>query len=269
MIFWHLKSLTSLIILSPLGLRKLEAVLESGGFASIVFDENEDKKKVEVCEGVFIQKGEIDCLKGLERIKELAERDPMCAGLKKLRDTKDVVTFKAFVHYALRNMIPSNEWVASKSEICVGKICTIYDEAFAVLVLMNNWLEWKAMVGGQDRRRDENSRTLFTNKHVSLGGERNSGSTEGSRRRKKKNMVQIKGWSEEGISVYNKILQYLVSVRNESEYKDIEEELLEIYKDEEGDGTKGGKRKRSDVADEILLKKTKPFDAYSLTFVQM
>ena len=233
--------------------------------------ENDDKEKVEVCEGVFIQKGELDYLKGLERIKELAERDPMCAGLKKLRDTKDVVVLKAFVHYALRNMIPSNEWAASKSEICVGKIFTIYDEAFAVLVLMNNWMEWKAMVGGQDRKRDENSKTLFTNKHIVLsqGGGRTSGSTDDSIRRKKKNLVQIKGWSEEGISVYNEILQYLVSVRNESEYKNIEEELLKIYKDEEANGGKGGKRKRCDVADEILLKNTKPFDAYSLTFVQM
>lgn len=252
------------------GLKKLDAIVDNGGFSALlddVDDENDGKKSFDVS-GVSILKTEIDYLKGLEKIKQLAVEGEMCVGLRQLRDMKDAITLKAFVHYALKHTVPNATWVGSKLEVCIGRIFSICDEAFAVLVLMNNWKEWEEMLSGKDRKRDEESKTLFTNKHITLADGDGGQSMRGGKR-KKKDKLQMKGWSEEGISEYNKIMMYLANVRNEAEYKCVEEQLLNMYKDEDKNSNMG-RRRKCGAADELILsKKTKPLDAYSLTFVQL
>ena len=214
---------------------------------------------------------EIEKLKGLNKIKDIAklEEKEAIKGLRMLREQKNKNVMDAFVTYALKNTVPYQIWVGSKSEICVRKIFSIYDEAFALLVIMNNWKEWEYLIGlGKDIRKDRReSRTLFTNKYIDIVEDGDGRGIRAGINYGKKKKIQIKGWNEDGIEEYNNILRYLSTVRNDVDHIEVEEQLLARYKEE--DKLQLGKRKRACNEVEALTKKVKPFDAYNMPFVQM
>jgi hypothetical protein len=194
-------------------------------------------------------------LRGLKKIRDIATdpEKPRCSGLRYLRKQKDLDILRSFVHYALQHVIPKSIWIGGKSEdFLIGRLFSIHDEALAVLLLMNNWMEWEEQAKGNDRERKKDKvRTIFTNQL--------DGSTS----------VQIKGWSNEGMREFNKIIRYLVTVRNEEDHKEIEQRLMNEYNEVEG--KKERKKRKREIDDEdVLADIIQPLDGYGgLNFVQI
>ena len=84
--------------------------------------------------------------------------------------------------------------MASRLEERTGKLFTIQDEAFAVLLTMNSWNVWEKLASGEKRGRGQHGDTLFTNQKKSINGE----------------TIMVKGWSNDGMKELNKILCYLI-----------------------------------------------------------
>jgi len=150
---------------------------------------------------------------GLKEIRVIGRRANIkdrIAGFKMLRGKKDVDIMNAFVHYILSHLIPHNVWLASRSEERTGKLFTIQDEAFAVLLTMNNWNVWEKLATGEKRGRGQHGDTLFTNQKKSINGE----------------TIMLKGWSNDGMKEFNKILCYLIQVRNSDDTIEMERERL-------------------------------------------
>ena len=78
--------------------------------------------------------------------------------------------------------------------------------------------------------------------------------------------VKIKGWSNEGLKEFNNILRYLITVRNKSDMKNLETELMEEEKEMLVDKTR--KRKRENNDDQMIAEREIPLDAYNINFIQ-
>ena len=172
-------------------------------------------------------------------------------GFRTLRGKEDEDIMNAFVHYFLRHLIPNNVWLASRSEEKAGKLFTLQDEAFAILVSMNSWSVWEKLASGEKRQRGKLGDTLFTNQRKNINGE----------------TVMIKGWSNEGMKEFNNILRYLMNVRNKLETIEIERNIMMRYRDI--DFIRKGKRKRDSNDESILQDREIPLDAYNISFVQV
>ena len=148
-------------------------------------------------------------------------------------------------------MVATSTWNGSKDNVRLSYIFSIHDEAFAILTIMNNWKVWERMAKGEKRPRGNESLTLFTNKKQRY----NSGVE-----------VKIKGRSNEGLKEFNNILRYLITVRNKSDMKNLEMELMEGEKDMLVDKTR--KRKRDNNDDQMIAEREIPLDAYNINFIQ-
>ena len=147
-------------------------------------------------------------------------------------------------------MISTNTWNTSRANVRISHLFSIHDEAFALLIMMNNWSVWEGMANGEKRLKGKPSNTLFTNKTIMVNNVE----------------MKSKGWSNEGLKEFNVILRYLVSVRNNIDIKTIEENLMEEYK--QCDNTQLGKRKRKNNDELLMSERELPLDAYSLAFCQ-
>ena len=132
----------------------------------------------------------------------------------------------------------------------MSQIFTIQDEAFVLLVFMNNWKVWEEIANGDKRKRGKNSNTLFTNTKKKYNGKD----------------IKIKGWNNEAMKEFNETGTYLSTVRNMDDVIEIENDLKEEYK--RMNSTKCGKQKRDNNDESILAERVLPFDGYSQTFVQ-
>ena len=193
-------------------------------------------------------------LRGLKKLRDIATDPdkPRCSGLRTLRKQKDLDILRSFVHYALQHVIPKSTWIGGKSEELIGRLFSIHDEALVVLLLMNSWMEWEEQANGNDRERKKDKvRTIFTNQLDSAS------------------VHQIKGWSNEGMREFNRILQYLVTIRNVEDHKAVEQRLMEEYIEVEGKKERR-KRKREFDDDDVLADLIQPLDGYGgLNFVQI
>jgi len=194
---------------------------------------------------------------GLEKIQKIATNENVnqrIVGLRKLRDKNDKDMIRSFFHYVLSNMVSKSNWMISRATERGGLIFSICDEGLALLMMMNNWEVWEEMSSGKERTRGELLNTMFTNSRV----ESNDPNVT---------IKVIKGWSGKGMKEFNKIMTYLVNVRNEEHVIEMEKELMQEYK--ELDMGKTGKRKR-DGNDQFLLEdRVTPFDAYNIGFQQV
>ena len=175
-------------------------------------------------------------------------------GLRKLRNTNDKDIIRAFFHYALSNMLSRSTWLLERSTQRAGLIFSICDEAYAILVMMNNWDVYERMSNGEERTRGKYLKTLFTNNKV----ESNNPNVT---------IKMLKGWSGKGVKEFNEITTYLLNVRNEEYVTDLENELMQEYKELDADNT--GKRKRDGNDEFILEDRVTPFDGYSNVFQQV
>ena len=94
--------------------------------------------------------------------------------------------------------------------------------------MTNNWKVWEGMTKGEKRARGSDPNTLFTNVKETY----NNGAE-----------VKIKGWSNEGLKEFNNILRHLMTVRNKSDMKRMEEELMEEEKELLDEKSKKGKER--------------------------
>ena len=81
-------------------------------------------------------------LQGLDKIRKIGQRSNVkirIQGLRTMRASNDKEQMRLFVYYALRHMIPSNTWNTSKANTHISHLFSIHDEAFALLIMMNNW----------------------------------------------------------------------------------------------------------------------------------
>ena len=129
-------------------------------------------------------------LYGLKKIKGIAsleDDEKRIDALRRLRNRFNDDITRAFAHYFLCHVIPTNVWNGSKHNTRLGMLCTIQDEAFVLLIMMNNWKVWELMAKGDKRGRGSsseiNSLSLFTNKKAKFGD---------------KEQV-VKGWNMDGI----------------------------------------------------------------------
>ena len=162
---------------------------------------------------------------------------------------KDVM--RLFFHYILSSMISNSMWSVGKTKQQAGLLFTIQDEAFTLLLMMNNWEVWEKMALGEKRGKGMSDKTLFTNKSVDLNNV----------------SVCIKGWSNDGLKEFNEIVNYLTTVRNNSNVIDIENEILEEYQNVFFDKSK--KRRRTINDNAIWQERVRPFDGYSMNFEQV
>ena len=193
-------------------------------------------------------------MKGLLKIRKVAtltDTNNRIIGIRKLRGMNDKDVIRSFFHYVLSNMISNSLWSVGKSEQRAGLLFSIHDEAFSLLVMMNNWEVWEQMALGEKRGKGISGKTLFTNKTVELDDFK----------------VCIKGWSNEGLKVFNEILNYLATVRNNANTINMENELMLEYKNLVLDKSK---KRRRDYNDNVLLEeRVRPFDGYSMNFEQV
>ena len=193
-------------------------------------------------------------LKGLHKIRVTGKRADIrdrIVGFRTLRDLKDENVLLAFVDYVLKHMIANNVWLASRSEEKAGNLFSLHDEAFAILTMMNNWDEWEKMASGERRGRGKQGDTLFTNQKKSINGK----------------SLLVKGWSNEGMIEFNKIVRYLSQVRNKDDIIEIERKVMMRYR--EIDTMRKGKRRRESNDEYILQDREVPLDAYNMSFVQI
>ena len=194
---------------------------------------------------------------GLEKLRKIATQESMndrIVGLRKLRNTNDKDIIRAFFHYALSNMISRSNWLLERSTQRAGLIFSICDEGYAILVMMNNWDVYERLSNGEKRTRGKLLKTLFTNNKV----ESNNPNIT---------IKMLKGWSGKGVKEFNEITTYLLSVRNEEYVTDLENELMQEYKELDADNT--GKRKRDGNDEFILEDRVTPFDGYNNVFQQL
>ena len=194
---------------------------------------------------------------GLEKIRKIATQEGMndrIVGLRKLRNTNDKDIIRASFHYALSNMLSRSTWLLERSTQRAGLIFSICDEAYAILVMMNNWDVYERLSNGEKRTRGKLLKTLFTNNKV----ESNNPNIT---------IKMLKGWSGKGVKEFNEITTYLLSVRNEEYVTDLENELMQEYKELDADNT--GKRKRDGNDEFILEDRVTPFDGYNNVFQQL
>ena len=63
--------------------------------------------------------------------------------LTNLREIENAETFKSFVHFCLSKTRPSKPWKKVKHNVPVSSFFTVYDEAFAILILENSVHVWE------------------------------------------------------------------------------------------------------------------------------
>ena len=119
------------------------------------------------------EKRDLLLLKGLSKIRDIGNRQNVAnrvSGFRMMRTKNDKDVLRSFTYYALRYMVPIHVWNGSKDRMKISHIFSIHDEAFAILVMMNNWKVWEGMALGEKRSRGEKTNdTIFTNKnHIKL-----------------------------------------------------------------------------------------------------
>ena len=111
-------------------------------------------------------------LYGLKKIKRMGEVQNVplrISNMRKLRERFNLDIYRAFVHFGLKHVVPSNVWNIGKSQCRISNIFTIQDEAFVLILFMNNWHVWDKMAMRDISENDEKAETLFTNQKKKKG----------------------------------------------------------------------------------------------------
>lgn len=96
------------------------------------------------------------------------------------------------------------------ASVQLSKFVTASDEAFACLILINNWDRWEDMADKKDKTRD----AKYTGSHVQSNN-------------------KYGGWSKEGIQAFNQILRAVKKDRLCNNAGDIEEKFQDCIKSDQ------------------------------------
>ena len=211
--------------------------------------------------------------KGLLMIRDMAMLDrENRMGLLKIRyENESLDVIRAYQHFFLKHTKTKTEmkrWIGEKK---IGEIFTVYDEGLVILLMMNNWTTWeilskgkrtareignryrlytKAEDGSQVNKKDEDREAEVVDEDC---GEDESVVVNEKRTRK----VQYRGWSKEGISVYNKIVERMMRMKIKEvvckRQIELESELFEEMKEKYGNKKGKGVYDDSDSDDDEVM----------------
>jgi hypothetical protein len=142
---------------------------------------------------------------------------------------QDGETYAVFCENLLSQVVGRNEWKTRGGSALISEIATVSDEAFAILLLENNYDVWTKEVLGPTTGSD----TVVTSKYTLNGA--------GT----KKNQ----GWTNEGLNRYNKLAALVSADRSRDSNKTWEKTIKKMKSDAE-DEKKGNKGKRKSADEE-------------------
>ena len=142
---------------------------------------------------------------------------------------QDREVFEKLALVCFQSVLPRKKWMSNFDKKVLSDYMTIADEALAYLILENNFVDWmmvaKKQVEDIKKRKKE---TKYTMVAVSGGTKGSSGFR--------------KGWSYEGKLRYNQYYDLISEKRKVRGVKEMEQEVLKIWKkeEEEVNGDKDG-----------------------------
>jgi len=153
-------------------------------------------------------------------------------------DTTNVLY--AFVHYFLKHLVTKTTWGRGFTLQRIGNLFSEDDEAFAILVMINAWNEWEFLVSAPQRNLvtdKKNKKTRYTNCKVDKqpmedDNETVRDSESGtcpSQCSGIKTTAKVRGWSREGLDMYNTITNEIGMLREQDDQVQLEEALLYFY----------------------------------------
>ena len=133
------------------------------------------------------------------------------------RTKSSYLEFKMIVEICFKAMVPTQHWKRNHADLEISGMLQIADEALALILLENNYLEWQEIANGRSIDKD-NRLTLYTNK-----GMRHNGTK--------------KGWTCEGMKRFNTMFERLKLDRGKEESRKRETQLMEEW----GSGRSGNR----------------------------
>ena len=188
----------------------------------------------------------------------------LCAkdDLLQIRNTENEGAFKAFVTLILPPIVRKIRFRNHKCNKTLSNYVTVPDEAFALLILENNYLKWEAYVGrpltnGEDESEDEEE------------------GIQDPRKVKSKYGRETRNWTshQNAIARYNTFVGKIVQTRKEHGQQEIEKTIMEDFAARQGDRPQqyGLKRKfyedgeedddTLDDSDDVVMP-VKPIDSF-------
>lgn len=213
--------------------------------------------------------------------------------LMKIRDAGSADSFKAFVHYFLQHTIPKINWMSGRSVMKVSELFTPVDEAFAVLLMINHWMEWEHLAKGNSVDR-QNKLTLYTQcykekeesdgassavvgcsrssaitidsqEHSSVsstGVSLGSGSCSITKTKGKRRPPKVKGWSKEGLKKFTDLCKHIHKIRTKASQQGMEEIVKLHYAELDAEGTGNARKRKRGEIEETLDEA--PFSMYQV-----
>jgi len=191
-----------------------------------------------------------ELLLGLKNIREfmgqgVLERDTLPLFLRS--DNVTIQTFRAYVFFCLNCAIPRGEWEPNRSQVRIGKLFTIFDEAMIQLFMLNHWDNWVGESKGKSINK-QNRHSIYTWCKCS------------------KNGTIIRGWSGDGLKRYDRLLIELAQLRNKEPQVNMENSLLKEYKDMEEGQLNNRKRKIDNEINENAYEQYDMIDPYDFQY---
>ena len=147
-----------------------------------------------------------------ERINELISVGFSDEGLLSLRTNKDLYDeFETFVNFCLVHLVTSMDWRYNACNNVISDIFTVTDEAFCILLLENNLVDYQKAAEKKRKISRKESQPRYTQGGIS--------------------MSNIKGWDRKGIKRFNKLVQGIQRNRSTETSKEMEMQLKDHYMD--------------------------------------
>jgi hypothetical protein len=134
--------------------------------------------------------------------------------------------YRTFVHFALSATKKKGFWKRQRARVALSEMFTVHDEAFALLCLENGMPVWLRDLEREDY--DETHPDQVT--IIGLDGKKKEPDDKPKKLSHKYiTRKQGKGWSNEGIGQFNKLLRMVKEKRNTPHYKSLESEVKGYY----------------------------------------
>ena len=147
-----------------------------------------------------------------ERINELISVGFSDEGFLSLRTNKDLYDeFETFVNFCLVHLVTSMDWRYNACNNVISDIFSVTDEAFCILLLENNLVDYKKAAEEKRKISRKESQPRYTQGGIS--------------------MSNIKGWDRKGIKRFNKLVQGIQRNRSTETSKEMEMQLKDHYMD--------------------------------------
>ena len=131
----------------------------------------------------------------------------------KIREAQKDDVFQLCAEICFPHMISKQAWRNNHQHVAVSTLITVADEALALLILENNYIEWIEIAKGNEIDRKGERKTKYTHGGVNKDGTK-------------------KGWSIEGKNRFNDIFDQCRLSRAKRQSKEREQRIKAIWYDE-------------------------------------